>query len=196
MRKKIRNFILFVIAAWTLAFGGGLAYGTYMKHSQMEEKRAEAIGEAIRGYNNKLSVDTSKRLARTVFYQSQAHQIDPLMVFAVMSVESRFNAHARSRMGARGLMQVMPRYHASKIKGRDINDPAVNTEIGIMIMKECKRSFPNSGTEQIFKCYLGKRDKLYNGKIKTSYQRFKEKLVVFEMINELPISAYSFHKPM
>lgn len=197
MRKKIRFFILALIAAYTTIFISGFAYGTYQKKVHpMEKKRTAEIGQTIRTFNKSLSVSASEKIAEIVFAQSKAYEIDPIMVFAVMSVESRFNSSARSHKGAQGLMQVMPRYHKAKIQGRDIKDPYVNTEVGIMIMKECKRAFPNSGTEQIFKCYLGKRDKLYNGKIKASYAKFKTQLIAFEMNNDLPVSAYYFSKPM
>lgn len=197
MRKKFRNFILAVIAVYLSIFISGLAYGTFQKQPHpMEKKRTAEIGQTIRTFNKSLTVSASEKIADIVFAQSKAYEIDPIMVFAIMSVESRFNTSARSHMGAQGLMQVMPRYHKTKIQGRDIRDPYVNTEVGIMIMKECKRSFPNSGTEQIFKCYLGKRDKLYNGKIKSNYTKFKTQLIAFELNNELPISDYSFNKPM
>lgn len=67
------------------------------------------------------------------------YTVDRAVVFAVMRQESRFRPDARSRVGARGLMQIMPRT-ASYIandrtyvyrSGRErLYDPAVNIELG------------------------------------------------------------------
>ena len=45
-------------------------------------------------------------------YQAGARfSLDPLLILAVMAIESRYNPVAESVMGARGLMQVIPKYH-------------------------------------------------------------------------------------
>ncbi len=64
---------------------------------------------------------------------------DPALIYALMRQESKFKTEATSRVGARGLMQLMPRtasYVAKdrglqRGKGRDrLYDPAVNLAIG------------------------------------------------------------------
>ena len=63
---------------------------------------------------------------------------DPALIYALMRQESKFKVEATSRVGARGLMQLMPRtasYMAKdkslRGKGRDkLYDPAVNLAIG------------------------------------------------------------------
>ena len=66
--------------------------------------------------------------------------VDPLLVLAVISVESRFNPAARSGYGATGLMQVVPRFHREKLAehGGDkaLLDPHVNVQVGTQILKE------------------------------------------------------------
>jgi soluble lytic murein transglycosylase-like protein len=47
-------------------------------------------------------------LAPALTAAAQAHGIDPLLLHAIAHVESRHNAAAVSRAGARGVMQVMP----------------------------------------------------------------------------------------
>ena len=47
-------------------------------------------------------------LLETVYRESQRQALDPDLVLAVMQVESAFDRYAISRVGAQGLMQVMP----------------------------------------------------------------------------------------
>lgn len=66
--------------------------------------------------------------------------VDPLLIIAVMAIESRFNPFAESAMGAQGLMQVMPRFHVDKLEeGEDRSaflDPETNIRVGALILKE------------------------------------------------------------
>jgi len=68
-------------------------------------------------------------------------KVDPLLVLAVMAVESGFNPIAQSPMGAQGLMQVMPQVHSEKYTrfgGRlAAFDPVANVRVGIKVLEEC-----------------------------------------------------------
>lgn len=70
-------------------------------------------------------------------------RIDPLLIVAVIGVESGFNPFAESPMGAQGLMQVIPRFHMDKVPdGSGDNpffDPAVNIRIGASVLDEAIR---------------------------------------------------------
>ncbi len=46
---------------------------------------------------------------RYVWTHAREHDVDPYLVMAIMRVESRYDAIAVSRVGARGAMQIMPR---------------------------------------------------------------------------------------
>lgn len=69
--------------------------------------------------------------------------LDPLLILAVMAIESRFNPIAESVMGAQGLMQVIPKFHQDKLDdGADesaLLDPIKNVRIGATILKESIR---------------------------------------------------------
>lgn len=52
--------------------------------------------------------DTRLRILRNVFTEASRVSVDPDLVLAVMHVESYFDPYAISRVGAQGLMQVMP----------------------------------------------------------------------------------------
>jgi soluble lytic murein transglycosylase-like protein len=47
-------------------------------------------------------------LLRLTYREAQRNDLDPDLVLAVMQVESAFNRYAISRVGAQGLMQIMP----------------------------------------------------------------------------------------
>lgn len=65
---------------------------------------------------------------------SEAHGVDPLLVRALIQVESKYNPRARSSRGAMGLMQLMPQT-AREYKVRNPYDPRANIEAGIMKLK-------------------------------------------------------------
>ena len=66
--------------------------------------------------------------------------MDPLLLLAVAAVESSFNPLAESVMGAKGLMQIIPKWHREKLEplGGDeaLFDPQANILLGARILKE------------------------------------------------------------
>jgi soluble lytic murein transglycosylase-like protein len=65
---------------------------------------------------------------------SEAHGVDPMLVRALIQVESNYQARARSRKGAMGLMQLMPST-ARVYNVRNPFDPKANIEAGIKHLK-------------------------------------------------------------
>jgi soluble lytic murein transglycosylase-like protein len=67
-------------------------------------------------------------------------EVDPLLILAIISVESRFNPIAESDQGAKGLMQVIPRFHAEKllsVGGEEMMfELEPNITVGARILKE------------------------------------------------------------
>lgn len=66
--------------------------------------------------------------------------LDPMLLVAVIAIESSFNPFAESSLGAQGLMQVIPRFHMDKIgtdAGEDaLFDPQLNIRVGAEVLKE------------------------------------------------------------
>ena len=85
------------------------------------------------------------------------HKVDPLLLLAVISVESRFNPLAEGAFGATGLMQIIPKFHMEKLKvfgGKEaLRDPEVNILVGAQILREYMRRF--GGIEDALQAYSG-----------------------------------------
>jgi hypothetical protein len=65
---------------------------------------------------------------------SEAHGVDPMLVRALIQVESNYQPRAKSRKGAMGLMQLMPAT-AREYRVRNPFDPRANIEAGIKHLK-------------------------------------------------------------
>ena len=97
--------------------------------------------------------------------------LDPLLVLAVISVESRFNPIAESVMGAKGLMQIIPKYHLDKLRaagGEDaVFDPESNIHVGTRILQEYVH---RTGT-------LEAGLQFYNGALRDSTAQYAQKVL-------------------
>lgn len=91
--------------------------------------------------SNRLSVrvenlDTRLNLLRSIHREATRAELPPELVIAVIDIESRFDRFAISRVGAQGLMQVMPFW--LKEIGRDgdnLMDVDTNLRMGCTILK-------------------------------------------------------------
>lgn len=91
----------------------------------------------------KVALDAAAQFVEVAHDAGDQLGMDPLLILAVMAVESRFNPVAESVMGAKGLMQVIPKFHQDKIDelgGDDsVLDPMTNVLVGTRILKDAMR---------------------------------------------------------
>ena len=132
-------------------------------------KRFRVAREAVGGF------------VAAAFRAGTAHRVDPLLILAVVAVESRFNPVAESSLGARGLMQVLPRFHQDKLAehGGDaaLLDPVLNIDIGTRILREYLRR--TGATESGLQMYGGAFDEpsaQYAGKVLSERARLEQLL--------------------
>lgn len=94
-------------------------------------------------------------IANQVLYYSNknSHSIDLLV--ALITTESKFDTNAQSRHGAKGLTQVVPKWHPEKIQGRSLFNPEVGIEVGSKILKDCLIT-ANGNERKALSCYSGK----------------------------------------
>ena len=112
----------------------------------------------------KIANEASRDLIVAANEAAQQAGVDPLLVLAVVAVESRFNPYAESEFGAKGLMQVIPKYHLDKFEGigpgQSYLHPATNLRVGAAILKEYIR---RSGSVQSgLQWYAGAQDDASN----------------------------------
>lgn len=117
--------------------------------------------QALRSYiarKYRIAHDVSGVLIHTVYTVAGEKQLDPLLVLAVIAIESRYNPFAESHVGAQGLMQVMTRVHKDKFElfdgGSDAAlNPIANIRVGTQILHDCiqRRGSVTGGLA----CYVG-----------------------------------------
>lgn len=89
----------------------------------------------------KVAPEPVGRLVQEAWQLGGKVNIDPMLILAVMAIESNFNPFAQSPVGAQGLMQVMTTIHNDKYQpfgGKHAAfDPVTNLRVGIQVLKEC-----------------------------------------------------------
>ena len=93
-------------------------------------------------FEKKYNLDRAKieeYVSNAVIIAKEVH-IDPVLLLAVMSIESNFNPTTKSPAGAEGLMQVMTEVHKDKYAlyggAKDAVKPEVNIRVGAYILKQ------------------------------------------------------------
>lgn len=108
------------------------------------EREQRALAEFI-AKRYRIANSAAARFVSIAYRAGEQHSVDPLLILAVMAVESRYNPVAESVMGAKGLMQVIPKFHLDKLMDHGgehaVLEPEVNIEVGAQILREYTRRF-------------------------------------------------------
>jgi soluble lytic murein transglycosylase-like protein len=107
-------------------------------------EQAFRIGEVLNQYTHDRAL--AFRIADALVDQADREHIDPaLLVGVLLTEDATLDPHARSSVGARGLMQVMP-LHSGKwgCGSSDLFNIESNICHGVQILKEAMRSAPNT----------------------------------------------------
>lgn len=146
-----------------------------------ENSRFRALAEFLA---KRYKVSQAITLDLVTMAHSAGHQVglDPLLIIAVMAVESRFNPIAESVMGAKGLMQVIPKYHVEKFRefGGEkyaVFDPETNILVGSRILKDyIAETGSLNAALQLYVGASSEQDDPYIGKVMTEKQRLQQVL--------------------
>lgn len=119
-------------------------FGYYEINEYIQKKEQNRkIQSLARHISNtyKLELEQAKDIVSKSFEESEKHDVEPLLLLAIINIESKFKQKAQSNMGAVGLTQVMPQYHQTKVKELkkdklDIWSIEGNIRVGVQILKE------------------------------------------------------------
>jgi hypothetical protein len=124
--------------------------------------------------------DAANMFVSTAYTTAHEVKLDPLLILAVMAIESGLNPFAESPMGAKGLMQVMASVHHDKFQkvggAKAALNPEANIRVGAQILKDyVKRT---GSVEGGLKTYVGaadmESDSGYGARVLAEWQRLKQ----------------------
>ena len=124
--------------------------------------------------------DATNMLVSTAYATASEIKLDPLLILAVMAIESGLNPFAESPVGAQGLMQVMSKIHHAKFQKmggmQAALNPVANIRVGAQILKEYVKR--GGSVEAGLKTYVGaaafETDQGYGSKVLAEYARLKQ----------------------
>jgi hypothetical protein len=133
----------------------------------------------------RIAPDATEHLVGAAYDAGQQVGLDPLLILAVMAIESRFNPIAESWVGAKGLMQVVPRHHQDKLLEHGgeqaMLDPMTNIFLGARILKEyIRRTGSLEAGLQFYNGALADPSSQYAQKVMAEKERLEQALRRFD----------------
>lgn len=132
--------------------GGGYTTSIYLVDRFVDDEVAPPPAQLKAVEKKGEPVDLTYKSARKPLFASRYDSVietecrkanlDAALVSAVIKAESNYDPYARSRKGARGLMQLMPST-AARLGVRRAFDPIANIRGGILYLKELAGRFEN-----------------------------------------------------
>ncbi len=124
--------------------------------------------------------DAANMLVSTAYLTAREIKLDPLLILAVMAIESGLNPFAESPVGAQGLMQVMSKIHHEKFQEmggvQAALNPVANIRVGSLILKDYVTR--GGSVEAGLKTYVGAAafatDDGYGSRVLAEYHRLKQ----------------------
>jgi soluble lytic murein transglycosylase len=132
------------------------------EESEIRTREASNIYWLLESHNMELSYPAVWNVAETISVESKKYSLDPMLVVALINVESRFRHRAVSTEGARGLMQLLPSV-AGTLAGdaaleqwegeKSLDDPVTNIKLGIYYLSSLKKRFGDLQTALTAYCW-------------------------------------------
>ena len=117
-----------------------------LRHPQFQADVAAFAADLRK--TGRIADERADSVARIAVREAYHRRIPPALVLGVMLTENdRFNRNARSKVGALGLMQIMPRLwtpNLGPILGRNLKDDETNLRYGVYILKHFAKNTPDT----------------------------------------------------
>jgi soluble lytic murein transglycosylase len=120
-------------------------------------KELVKIYAIVKSHRSDITDSEAWRVSEVILEESLKRNLDPMLVLAVIEVESRFKYSAISPVGARGIMQIMPATgkFLTDTLGRELgvqpvayrpeslDDPILNIRMGVYYLHDLRKQFRN-----------------------------------------------------
>ena len=115
----------------------------------------DKIFAVVKSHRPDISDAEARRVAEVILEESAKRHLDPMMVLAVIRVESGFQDKMVSPMGARGIMQIMPAtgkaltetlsgeygFHPASFRPESLDDPLLSIRLGVYYLHDLTKQF-------------------------------------------------------
>jgi soluble lytic murein transglycosylase-like protein len=157
LKASLPEFAPDAAAEQPLAEAGASIHHGIVETMQEREQRALADFIARRW---RIADSAAISFVAIAYRAGKKHSVDPVLILSVMAIESRYNPVAESVVGAKGLMQIIPKYHLDKLLDHGgeeaLLDPEVNIHVGAQILREYYRRLGDQ--EAALQMYAGALD--------------------------------------
>jgi soluble lytic murein transglycosylase len=152
-------FIPLVVAVEYLPQPEDVAYSTVLIPVAEKPRPAELVRiySIVRSHRPDIAEAEAWELSEVILDESSEYGLDPMLVLAVIDVESKFQYGAVSPAGARGIMQILPdvgksllqeigwhqSWHSTAFRPEFLDDPVLNIRLGVYYLYDLRKNFRN-----------------------------------------------------
>lgn len=166
------------LAIQALAVPGQLMTAEDLRYMGTPEQKQMVTNWLSKRYH--VATDATDMLVNASYSAAREAKLDPLLILAVMCIESGLNPFAESPVGAQGLMQVMWKVHHARFDGlggeKAALNPVANIKVGALILHDFV--VRGGSVEAGLKSYVGAaafdNDGGYGSKVLAEYHRLQE----------------------
>jgi soluble lytic murein transglycosylase-like protein len=153
---------------------------TAEERAMLGNKKQQAFVTSWLSKRYRVAGDAANMLVSTAYLTAREIKLDPLLILAVMAIESGLNPFAESPVGAQGLMQVMSKVHHERFQEmggvQAALNPVANIRVGSLILKDYVQR--GGSVEAGLKTYVGaaafESDAGYGSRVLAEYRKLKQ----------------------
>lgn len=134
------RWIALIVLALAGATPGSLSLDALPQEESLEPPLSPELLVRHLAHRYRIGEAAAERVVDGAYLAGGEVGVDPLLVLAVIGVESSFNPAAESGAGAKGLMQIIPAWHRARLDEyggeEQLLDPLVNIAVGTRILND------------------------------------------------------------